>query len=315
MQLYLKFFLSVLFFSVGIENTFSDTTISKIAGPWPISITSCDHDAGAICSLTWRNKEFIDDLDRGRQLQSAANYSRIAEGYNPTEAGSSIDGQFSGDIPYTGISPSPNPLISSSALMGRWATSNELSTSIKMAFWIPVPDSNGEVTYQSERYKILSNHTINKNVLIGAHGLPHVIQYLTEFIVPNETLPSNHGVFEAVTGYMPKEFSTFWTFNVHTQQLTPLSSTVEQGLPLIFSTSNGGWAMGIYSPDTPQPGLSNLGYGAFSYPNVVKWNNVFRYNNPKGKTFHFRSYVIVGSLDNVKTSMVQLRGKLDQLGL
>ncbi len=307
--------LSFFIFYGGIGNALSDVKISKMAGAWPIEITSCDHDAGAICSLRWRNKEFINDLDRGRQLQSAANYSLNAEGYNPTEAGSVIDGQYSsGNIPLQGIVPSPNPLMSSSNLRGRWSTSNELATSIKMAFWVPVLDPNGEIEYKSNRYKAASNHIVNKNVFIGAHGLPHVIKYLTEFIVPNETLPHNHGVFEAVTGYMPKEFSTFWTFNVRTQQLTALSNTGEQSLPLIFSTSDGGWAIGIYSPYTPQPGLSNLGYGAFSHSDTVKWNNVFRYNSPKGKTFHFRSYIIVGSLDNVKTSMVQLRKKLDDLG-
>ena len=63
--------------------------------------------------------------------------------------------------------------------------------------------------------------------------------------------------------------------------------------------------MGIYSPGTPQVGLENLGYGRGRFPDVVKWNNVYRIANPRG-VYHFSSYVIVGSLENVKVSMDQL---------
>jgi len=46
---------------------------------------------------------------------------------------------------------------------------------------------------------------------------------------------------------------------------------------------------------------------------VSKWNNVARISNPKkGGAYSFRSYIIVGSLENVKVSMDQLYRKLGQ---
>lgn len=259
----------------------ADITISNVAGPWPIVIKTCSHDAGAICSLTWRNKEFIDDHDHGRQLQSAASFDYLGEAFNPTEAGSRVDG----------INPSP----SSSILQGSWSTPNILATQTKMAFWDPI---NGVNT---------SEHILNKRVTIGIHGLAHVIEYATQFTVPAAE-SHFHGVFEVLTGYMPSEFSQFWTYQPDKKILTPLTDNPgEQSLPIIFSTPDGKWAMGIYSPETPQAGWPRAGYGRwrFTQDHVVKWNNVYRIADPKG-VYHFRSYVIVGSLENVHVSMSQL---------
>jgi hypothetical protein len=270
-----------------------NASISAMAGPWPITIRTCDHDAGAICSLTWRNKEFIDDYDHGRQLQSAVAFDGMGESFNPTEAGA--------EVPYNGV----NPSASSSRLQAISASNNVLMTETDMAFWRPVGG------------RAQSGHILNKEVRIGAFGLPHVIEYKTRFTIPQgETHTS--GVFEALTGYMPGEFNQFWTLDMKggSTNLVPLPKVIaesfEQNLPLIFSTADGGWAMGIYSPDSPQPNHPTAGYGRWDfsiipgfYLPLVKWNNVFRIDNPAG-SYSFRSYVIVGSLDNVKMSMQQL---------
>lgn len=265
-----------------------DMQISNMAGPWPITIKTWSHDAGAICSLTWRNKEFIDDYDHGRQLQSASSFDGDGEYFNPTEAGASHETD--------GINPSP----SSSVLQGYWSVSNVLATQTKMAFWNPV---DGQVT---------SNHIFNKQVTIGVHGLAHVIEYSTQYTLPSDE-QHFHGVFEVVTGYMPGEFSSFWTYDVTNDVLSPLDDGPgEQHLPVVFSTPDEGWAMGVYSPNSPQPDWPSVGYGRFRFQSqgVVKWNNVFRFNNPEG-VYHFRSYVIVGSLENVTTSMSQLHDILN----
>ena len=73
-----------------------DAQIRAKAGPSEIVITTTSRLAGAIHSLTWNGREFIDSADHGRQLQSAANFdagSRFSpETFNPTEAGSRFDG-------------------------------------------------------------------------------------------------------------------------------------------------------------------------------------------------------------------------------
>ncbi|MFZ6780801.1 hypothetical protein ACO0LD_28545 [Undibacterium sp. Ji83W] len=261
----------------------ADQTISAMAGPWPITIRTCSYDAGAVCSLTWRGKEFINDYDHGRQLQSASSFDNLGESFNPTEAGAAV--------PYNGV----NPSVSSSILQGEWATSNVLATQTQMAFWNPVGGSQ------------VSNHILNKRITIGLPNMAHVIEYLTQFTIPSNESHS-FGVFEALTGYMPPEFSKFYTFDVRNNAVmeAPISDGPgEQNLPIIFATPDGGWAMGIYSPEAPQATFAGLGYGRFRFPDTVKWNNVFRIYNPSG-TYHFRSYVIVGSLENVRVSMTQL---------
>lgn len=73
-----------------------NAVIRAKAGPSQPLITTTIRLAGAIRSLTWDGKEFIDSQDHGRQLQSAANFDCgkpfVPEGFNPTEAGSRRDG-------------------------------------------------------------------------------------------------------------------------------------------------------------------------------------------------------------------------------
>src|SRR3954471_8145073 len=72
-----------------------DAVMRAEAGPSEIVITTTARLAGAIDSLTWNGKEFIDSFDHGRQLQSASNFDCgrrfIPEVFNPTEAGSRAD--------------------------------------------------------------------------------------------------------------------------------------------------------------------------------------------------------------------------------
>jgi hypothetical protein len=75
-----------------------NATIRAKAGSSEIVITTTVRLAGAIHSLTWGGREFIDSTDHGRQLQSAASFNCAAPGefwaerFNPTEAGSRADG-------------------------------------------------------------------------------------------------------------------------------------------------------------------------------------------------------------------------------
>ena len=77
-----------------------NATIRMPAGVSEIAITTTDRLAGAIHSLTWNGKEFVDSFDHGRQIQSASNLDNgtpiFAETFNPTEAGSRWDGRGDG---------------------------------------------------------------------------------------------------------------------------------------------------------------------------------------------------------------------------
>jgi len=289
MKSYFKVFL--LFF-VLISNVQAASTLTSATG---ITLKTCDYDAGAICSLTWKGKQFINDLDHGRQLQSASSFDGKGEAFNPTEAGASF------------LTDRYTPHASSSKLLSSQVINGVLTTVNHPAFWNPV---NGQKT---------SNHTFSKSVQFGFPAsdktviLPNVLQYETSFTIPSEESHQS-ATFEVLTGYMPKDFSQFWTFDVKhgATMAIPLNDNPgEQSIPVIFSTVDQQYAMGIYSPDTPQPAYPDAGYGRWRFTDTVKWNNVYRINNPVG-TYHFKSYVVVGTLVEVMTSMKQLHTYLQE---
>lgn len=277
-----------------------NSTIRGLAGSSAIVITTTDRLAGAIHSLTWGGQEFIDSRDHGRQLQSAASFDCAlpgefwAECFNPTEAGSRLDG--AGDQ-------------SSSRLLSLHAEDSELRTTSQMAFWLaPGEKSSSRPALNTKR---LSDYLITKRVRIGYKTLDHVIEYESTFRVP-EGEQHTLAQFEAVTGYMPTEFNKFWRFIPATGELQELDDGPgEQRFPVLLANTEGTHAMGVYSPDQPSRGFESVGYGRFRFreEQVVKWNCVFRLRNPKGVPagdHRFRTFVAVGSREDVRQSLAAL---------
>lgn len=263
-----------------------------------IVITTTARLAGAIHSLTWNGKEFIDSTDHGRQLQSASNLDLAStftgETFNPTEAGSRHDGAGNK---------------STSRLLHYIAKENQLQTTSQMAFWLrPGEKSSGHLAKNST---ILSDHLLTKRVTIGHQDLGNVISYDVTFGVP---IGESHryAQFEAVTGYMPAEFNRFWVFDPASKQFASLADGPgEQSLPVVLATVDGQFAMGIYSPQQPSPGFNNAGYGRWNFGSeqVVKWNCVFRIRDPHGVApgdYSFKTFVIVGTLEDVRLAMIRL---------
>ena len=246
-----------------------------------ITIRTTSRLAGAIDSLRWNGKEFIDSHDHGRQLQSASNLdagSPIAdETYNPTEAGSRDDG--------TGPT-------STSRLLSLRLRGNTLETRTRMAFWLPPGGRSGPNA--AKNTTALSDHVLEKRVTIRG---PHEIDYEVVFELP-EGERHTRATFEAVTGYMPPDFSRFHA--LIDGEVRPLSDGPgEQPHPVVLATEDGRFAMGVRSP---QAGAS---YGRFRFvaEKVVKWNCVFRAHDPQGLRpgrYVYRAVVAVGSLEDVR---------------
>lgn len=295
----IAFALTVLCFAgcAGVpwrDHADGNSVIRGRAGESDIVITTTARVAGAIHSLRWNGREFIDSLDHGRQLQSAANFDANLqpirpETYNPTEAGSRRDH----------IGPT-----STSRLLWLRTAGNRLESKAQMAFWLaPGEFSAG---HPARNTTLLSNHLLAKNVTIGAPGLPHVIAYETVFTVPPGER-HQQAVFEALTGYMPAEFSQFWKYNAATAQLEPLSDGPgEQLQPVVLATPSGSHAMGIWSP------TAGARYGRFRFARerVVKWNCVFRHGGPGGGIapgeYRFRHFIVVGDLETVRKNLEHL---------
>ena len=301
-----KFVLSIVAYTlvsmtqpVCAEAPSGDATIRGKVGDSEIVIKTTSRLAGAVDSLKWKGKEFINSFDHGRQLQSAANFDLgtrfTGETFNPTEAGSRNDGRGNK---------------STSRLLHLVASKNRLQTTTQMAFWLlPGQDSSGN---PAKNKQALSNHLLTKRITIGYRDMPHVIQHQVTFSMP---IGEHHkyAQFEAVTGYMPPEFSEFWRFNPSTSMLEPLNDGPgEQAWPVVLSTKDRQYAMGVYSPQQPSKGYESAGYGRFRFPaaKVVKWNSVFRIRNLDGVPagdYQFNNFVIVGTLETVRTTIKRLR--------
>lgn len=284
---------------LGAENPSGQAVIRGPAGGSEIVITTTDRVAGAIHSLGWNGKEFIDSADHGRQLQSASNFDCGTpiqwETYNPTEAGSCRDGAGGR---------------STSRLLFFTPGTNALQSTSQMAFWL-APDETSRGN-PAKNTTVLSNHLLAKHVRIGHPGLPHVIDYNVMFTVPVGEFHTE-ATFEALTGYMPADFSRFLRFDPRTGRLEPMSDGPgENPDPVVLSTPEGSHAMGIFAPPQDLHGAAGPGYGRFRFTEerVVKWNCVFRLHDSAGipaGTYPFRMHVVVGDLETVRASLLALQ--------
>lgn len=292
---------------IGAEEPSGDAVIAAQAGASEIRITTTSRLAGAIHSLRWKGREFIDSFDHGRQLQSALNADAgvrpiAAETYNPTEAGSRADG----------AGPT-----STSRLLHLVASGRELQTTTQMAFWLaPGETSGGQPARNRTR---LSNHLLTKRVKIGYREFPQLLQYDVTFSLPVGERHT-HVVFEALTGYMPPEFETFWRLDRATGRLAPLSDGPgEQADPVVLATADGGNAMGIIARPSPVAGIRGPTYGRFRFAaeRVVKWNCVYRLESPSAAEvpipagdYPFRMLVPVGTREEVAAMLMSLSVEL-----
>lgn len=272
-----------------------DAVIRAPGGKSEIVITTTKRLAGAIHSLKWNGREFINSTDHGRQLQSACSFDNTptanAETFNPTEAGSRRDGEGSA---------------STSRLLELSAEKNHLRTRTQMAFWLaPGERSEGQLARNANT---LSDYVQTKDVRIGHESWPQALDYRVTFTVPTN---AHHTLaqFEALTGYLPPEFDTFWQFNPQTGKLEPLSDGPgEIANPVVLATADGRHAMGIFAPPQQQEQTTGPTYGRwrFAAEKVVKWNCVFRVQNADGihqGDYSYQMLVPVGSLEEVEAML------------
>lgn len=241
-----------------------------------ITMRSSDHFAGAFDSLVWNGKEFLNNADHGRELQSACAFDDLGEAYNPTEAGSGNG--------------------TPSILLARECEGNRLRAQTQMAYWKPV---NGVV---------ISNHILTRDVTIGHPAGGNIIQYAVAFHNPEN---HSYGQFEALTGYMPPEFSDIYKWE--DGQIQRIETNVEQwDIPGIMSTADGAYAMGCYTNQ-------HIGiYTGFVDADVinagcVKWNMVFREQPCPAGDYAYQMYVIVGTLEEVRVTMGDLHNYLNAI--
>jgi hypothetical protein len=249
---------------------------------------------GAVTSLVFRGKEYIDRRDHGRLLQSASSFDGFGECYNPTEGGASRESNNE----------------EASVLKAGHIEGNQLWTTTVMGFFLgpgqAYPWGCGTKKYLKQAVNTVatSRHILDKRLTIGLPNFPNVIEHKVVFHVPDHF---SQGVFGASTGYLTKDFvGAIYYDPQQGKEIDPGDRQGEQELPVILFTPDKRYSMGVYSPELPQKGLK-AGYGRFALPNNVnKWNCVFRENNVKPGPYEYRCLIILGTLSEVEDTIQRL---------
>jgi hypothetical protein len=274
----------------------AQTLERKVLGS-PMRVTVSPRTAGAVASITWRGREFLNAFDHGRELQSALSLDGLGECYNPTEAGSEHDGV--GET-------------TSSRLLQARVRGRVLATETDAAFWLApgqaYPQGCGDRKQFVAAYnrKVRDGYIIRKSVTLGVPGVENAIEYVAEFAIPYQ---HESATYELATAYMPPDFTAFFTFDPAASKVEALSDGPgEQRLPVILATPDRQFAMGVWSPD------EKVTYGRFKFLgnpgtlgwNTVKWNCVFRQRGVRPSAWQGRCYIVLGTVDEVAGGMVAL---------
>ena len=278
----------------------ADYRISNAA----LSIGISKRDAGAVSSIIYNGHEFVNDYDHGRQMQVAWVYNEEGDIYNPTEAGSAED--------YT------KPT-STSKLLSVNIEGNKIITENHPAYWWgPGKGLNA---------KTVTKDTLKKTITIGYRGDPQVIVFDTVITVsPELTGPpitkirvvspalytswamTEHYQFDLRDGTMEKipvpagsdmaksRFIDRMRFNKERKRIPILSSLDER------------YAIGLYTPQSENFWV----YSSYNFPRTPPANACnkvtcrFLHFAETGRTYTYRTFVIVGNLESVKNSARKL---------
>jgi hypothetical protein len=184
-----------------------------------------------------------------------------------------------------------------------------------MAYWLgPGGSSAGCHGTTSTATSPLSDDVLTKQITIGSHGLANVIRYKVAFGVPTDR---HQAGFEAVTGYMPPDFARFWSYDPISDLISPaFERTGGQQLPLVVSTANGNFALGVLRSfdDRRYEAIAQHVYGHwdFTQPSMasptIKWNSYFHFATVRAGDYSFTTYIVIGTLGDIRRTMRQLCG-------
>jgi alpha-tubulin suppressor-like RCC1 family protein len=283
----------------------------------PLTVSTSSQFAGAVSSIKWGNKEFINNWDHGRQLQLNIQFFNRFICYNPYEAGGFDDGQAT---------------TSSSRLLSLNASGNRLEATTQMAWYYRFRESFDPRDYCGDPAKWLpcppytgplSDYRVRKTVTIGFAGIPNVIEYLNELFVPEPVLRG----LDNIAAVMPYEFSSIRSYDVVSKEFRNIRAVAgEDDRIKVASTADGNYAMAFYAPELLQPygdpGTANWWFVVppdpfYPDPNdhtrpdpnfgCVHLGSFVRYDSFKGPGFrNGRAYLVIGNLAQVKSSLADL---------
>jgi alpha-tubulin suppressor-like RCC1 family protein len=277
----------------------------------PLTIRTSSQFGGAISSITWKGKEFVNNWDHGRQISTNASFFNRNECYNPYETGTKEDGQG----PTT-----------SSKLLSLTASGNILDSTTQMSWYLSTRDPRpgyGDVCGNPAEFLAcppytgpLSDYKLHKNVSIGFNGIENVISYTSDIFIPE---PVQKGIVQ-MTAVSPWEFYSVWTYDVVSKNYRQIRSLGgEDDSVKVVATADGAYAIGYYSPELLQP-YGNGSSGGYRwglappnpfYPDpdfpCVGFGGQFRFDGfSQPGTRSDRSFLVIGNMEQVKTGLNNL---------
>jgi len=259
-----------------------------------IELASNAHFGGGITSLKFRGKQFVNTpvrggvLDHGLSLQSDISFDGYGECLNPTQAGS-------------------NPrmaVVETSTMRSTYIANDTIYTAANMGYWLePVWDYGRACLYHPETTRSV-NTTLTSKVLLqasytlGYGNLDNILTVNTAF-----NIPESHDRVDGETIFFAYlEFNDAEYINVSTGVTTPATSGLQQYSPIIMYTSDGQYAVGVYSKDLGARYTWAIG---LDQAHVACYFHIF--NTPKNVIITKQSQFIVGTKDEVEAAMVALK--------
>lgn len=260
---------------------------------------------GTVWELWWNGKQFLDHLDYGREMQASLNLGNDAL---PTEGGDKWTNSntfFMHGSPVVEAYNSGTTQVTKAVPL-EW--NNELFNA---------SGSQHEVVIYKD-FKLGKNLKLDQSLNLGSYSYLNnqIITYETTFYTPIE-LPGVH--IEIPTAYLPLEFNRFFeidatqsdlnvgltevSLNVGESQQAP----IESAGGIVIANSNLNYAMGVYINIDLAKSLdsdSNAVYyfRNWSFGNTSKWSSA-RYGTIAAGNNTYTTYVIVGTLDDVRVAM------------
>lgn len=299
-------------------------TIAGNTQAGPLYVSASRRTAGAIDSVMWRDVEFINSFDFGRQLQLALTQGGAGECYNPTEAGGRQDA----------FDPRTNGASSSVLLSWRRAGA-QMSTLSEPAYWMRPGEVDAACGMARNQTLAAGHIRFSKKIEIGHAGMRNVISFQSSITLASgaEAAPDFPGrdgpaTIETPTGYLAEQFSRLYAFDPATRTLSDESSrarecakpgshiSCEQLHPVIFVNPRD-VAMGVCAVAADRKFRSPM-YGVFAFPgqgspiaNTYKWNVVYRgvVASEGSAEWRFKTLIAVGNLAQVQASMLALHAR------
>jgi hypothetical protein len=224
-----------------------------------ITVATAARFGGAIASLRWSGKEFVNAQDHGREIQTAWQGNNAGECFNPTEAGSAEDGIG---------------LETTSKVLSTTVTAASITTISNPAFWLkpgktgpfcsfnPLLRSSWEGGRAVNRTPV-SASMIKKRVNIGYLDMPNVLVYDSEITLAADELayfPLHFMLLENPAVYLRHEFMYLYRYELTPARLTahieshPHAVEVSPS-PIVAATGDGEYAIGLYTQEIPRNGF------------------------------------------------------------